>query len=45
MVIPDAGHAPNLDKPSLFNAEVRAFLDQVAAARDGMTEQTVVELA
>ena len=32
VVIPDAGHAPNLDKPSLFNAEVRAFLDQVAAA-------------
>ncbi len=32
MVIPDAGHAPNIDKPSLFNAEVRAFLDHVAAA-------------
>lgn len=32
VVIPDAGHAPNIDKPSLFNAEVRAFLDHVAAA-------------
>lgn len=31
VVIPDAGHAPNIDQPTLFNAEVRAFLDQVAA--------------
>jgi pimeloyl-ACP methyl ester carboxylesterase len=30
VVIPDAGHAPNIDKPSLFNAEVRAFLDRLA---------------
>jgi pimeloyl-ACP methyl ester carboxylesterase len=34
VVIPDAGHAPNLDKPSLFDAEVRAFLDHVAAAKE-----------
>ena len=32
VVIPDAGHSPNVDRPSLFNAEVRAFLDHVAAA-------------
>ncbi len=31
VIIPDAGHAPNLDKPRLFNAEVRAFLDHVGA--------------
>lgn len=31
VVIPGAGHAPNIDKPSLFNAEVRAFLDAVTA--------------
>jgi pimeloyl-ACP methyl ester carboxylesterase len=31
-VIPDAGHTPNIDQPSLFNAELRAFLDRVAAA-------------
>ena len=32
VVIPDAGHSPNVDRPNLFNAEVRAFLDHVAAA-------------
>jgi pimeloyl-ACP methyl ester carboxylesterase len=32
VVIPDAGHAPNIDKPSLFNAEVGAFLDRFATA-------------
>ena len=26
-VIPDAGHAANLDQPAAFNAAVRAFLD------------------
>ena len=29
VVIPGAGHAPNVDKPELFDAEVRAFLDQI----------------
>ena len=33
VVIPDAGHAPNIDKPSLFNAQVQAFLDRVAAPK------------
>ncbi|MGO8958137.1 MAG: alpha/beta fold hydrolase [Streptosporangiaceae bacterium] len=32
VVVPDAGHAPNIDQPGLFNTEVRAFLDHVAAA-------------
>lgn len=32
VVVPDAGHAPNIDRPSLFNAEVRSFLDEVAVA-------------
>jgi pimeloyl-ACP methyl ester carboxylesterase len=31
VVIADAGHAPNISQPELFNAELRAFLDQVAA--------------
>jgi pimeloyl-ACP methyl ester carboxylesterase len=34
IVIPAAGHAPNVDQPEQFNAEVRAFLDEVAGAED-----------
>ena len=30
VVIPGAGHAPNIDKPELFDLEVRDFLDEVA---------------
>ena len=29
VVIPGAGHAPNVDKPELFDAEVHAFLHQI----------------
>ena len=29
--IPGAGHAPNIDQPELFNAEVQRFLDELAA--------------
>ena len=32
VVVPAAGHAPNVDQPELFNAELRSFLDEVAAA-------------
>jgi pimeloyl-ACP methyl ester carboxylesterase len=32
VVIPAAGHAPNVSQPELFNAELRRFLDEVAAA-------------
>jgi pimeloyl-ACP methyl ester carboxylesterase len=32
VVIPAAGHAPNVSQPELFNAELRSFLDEVAAA-------------
>jgi len=32
VVIPAAGHAPNVDQPDQFNAELRGFLDEVAAA-------------
>ena len=31
VVIPDAGHAANIDQPAAFNAAVRAFLDRVVA--------------
>jgi pimeloyl-ACP methyl ester carboxylesterase len=31
VVIPDAGHAPNVDQPALFNTEVVAFLDEISA--------------
>jgi pimeloyl-ACP methyl ester carboxylesterase len=30
--IPGAGHAPNVDKPELFDAELGAFLDQVTGS-------------
>jgi pimeloyl-ACP methyl ester carboxylesterase len=30
VVIPDAGHAPNIDQPETFNHEVMAFLAEVA---------------
>jgi pimeloyl-ACP methyl ester carboxylesterase len=30
LVIPDAGHAPNVDQPEAFNHEVMAFLSEVA---------------
>lgn len=36
VVIPAAGHAPNVSQPELFNAELRSFLDEVAAA-EGMS--------
>jgi pimeloyl-ACP methyl ester carboxylesterase len=32
VVIPGAGHAANVDDPELFNAEVSAFLDQIAGS-------------
>ncbi len=32
VVIPAAGHAPNVDQPEQFNAELRAFLDEIAAS-------------
>jgi pimeloyl-ACP methyl ester carboxylesterase len=31
LVIPDAGHAPNVSQPELFNAEVTRFLDELGA--------------
>jgi pimeloyl-ACP methyl ester carboxylesterase len=31
VVIPDAGHAPNVSRPELFNAEVRSFLAKITA--------------
>ncbi len=31
VVIPGAGHAPNVDQPGLFDAALRAFLDQITA--------------
>jgi pimeloyl-ACP methyl ester carboxylesterase len=34
VVIPAAGHAPNVDQAEQFNAELRAFLDEVAAAEE-----------
>jgi pimeloyl-ACP methyl ester carboxylesterase len=34
VVIPAAGHAPNVDQPEQFNAELRAFLDEIAATGD-----------
>ncbi len=35
VVIPAAGHAPNVSQPELFNAELRSFLDEVAAEEAG----------
>jgi pimeloyl-ACP methyl ester carboxylesterase len=32
VVIPAAGHAPNVSQPEIFNAELRSFLDELAAA-------------
>jgi pimeloyl-ACP methyl ester carboxylesterase len=32
VVIPAAGHAPNVSSPELFNTELRAFLDEIATA-------------
>jgi pimeloyl-ACP methyl ester carboxylesterase len=32
VVIPGAAHAPNLDRPELFDSELRVFLDEIAAA-------------
>jgi pimeloyl-ACP methyl ester carboxylesterase len=32
VVIDGAGHAPNIDQPALFDSELRAFLDEIAAA-------------
>jgi pimeloyl-ACP methyl ester carboxylesterase len=32
VVIPDAGHAPNVSQPELFDAEVRGFLAAITAA-------------
>jgi pimeloyl-ACP methyl ester carboxylesterase len=34
VVIPAAGHAPNIDQPELFNAELTPFLEEVAASTD-----------
>jgi pimeloyl-ACP methyl ester carboxylesterase len=34
VVIAAAGHAPNVDQPEQFNAELRAFLDEVAVAEE-----------
>jgi pimeloyl-ACP methyl ester carboxylesterase len=31
VVIPDAGHAPNVSQPGLFDAELRSFLDEISA--------------
>jgi pimeloyl-ACP methyl ester carboxylesterase len=31
-VIPGAGHAPNVEKRELFDAELRRFLDDITAA-------------
>lgn len=27
VVVPEAGHAPNIDKPTIFNAALREFLE------------------
>jgi len=35
VVIPAAGHSPNISQPELFNAELRSFLDEVAAIEGG----------
>jgi len=32
VVIPDAGHAPNVTQPELFNAELRRFLAEIGVA-------------
>jgi pimeloyl-ACP methyl ester carboxylesterase len=35
VVIPGAGHAPGIDRPELFNAELTRFLDEIAASAGG----------
>jgi pimeloyl-ACP methyl ester carboxylesterase len=35
VVIPGAGHAPNVDKPELFDTELRRFLDEITPAEEG----------
>jgi pimeloyl-ACP methyl ester carboxylesterase len=32
VVIPGAGHAPNVDKPELVNSALRGFLAEITAA-------------
>jgi pimeloyl-ACP methyl ester carboxylesterase len=34
VIIPGAGHAPNVDKPELFDAELRRFLDEITPAEE-----------
>ena len=36
VVIPAAGHAPNISQPELFDAELRSFLGEVAAAEGAL---------
>jgi pimeloyl-ACP methyl ester carboxylesterase len=43
VVIPGAGHAPNVDTPDLFGAELRAFLDQISAAEGRAAERRAAE--
>ena len=38
VVIPAAGHAPNVSRPELFNAEVSRFLRELADPREPVTE-------
>jgi pimeloyl-ACP methyl ester carboxylesterase len=33
VIIPDAGHAPNIEQPAAFNAAVASFLDRVATIK------------
>jgi pimeloyl-ACP methyl ester carboxylesterase len=41
VVIPAAGHAPNIDKPDEFNAAVTPFLDEIAASAADSTTGAV----
>jgi pimeloyl-ACP methyl ester carboxylesterase len=34
VVIAEAGHAPNIDQPDVFNSELTTFLDEIAASTD-----------
>ena len=38
VVIPDAGHAPNVSQPEIFNAEVSRFLRELSDPRAPVTE-------